>query len=245
MLNKTANGVFVGDLTVFNFDGDAQAFEVREVLADGIDRDPPALWRPYTSALIGACSTSTSSQRASSSSATIIGNAVLMPWPISGLFETMRAYYKGDQRVELTDRAREYLESNGDINFAENFCEPIVDEIAFAGAELFDETKDIMDRTIDAARARIDSSNAGIVEGDQLLRGYLVQTMLDVALRGRGRDFNDVVIPGFEFFVVEDTLGKFGDRVENLTGWYDHSSSENAAPAKLPINVQSLVGNLD
>ncbi len=68
-----------------------------------------------------------------------------------------------------------------------------------------------------------------------------VVTMLDVALRGRGNNFGDVVIPGFDFFVVEDTLGKFGDRVENLTGFYNASGRETPEPGKLPIRVQHLV----
>lgn len=59
--------------------------------------------------------------------------------------------------------------------------------------------------------------------------GRRIVTMLDVALRGFGNHWNDVVIPGFDYIVVENTLGKFGDRVETLT--------------QLPINVQSLVGH--
>jgi len=51
--------------------------------------------------------------------------------------------------------------------------------------------------------------------------------MLDVALRGIGDAWNDVVIPGFDYCVVENTLGKFDTRVETLT--------------KVPINVQELV----
>jgi hypothetical protein len=58
--------------------------------------------------------------------------------------------------------------------------------------------------------------------------GERIVTMLDVALRGIGDRWNDVVIPGFDFCVVENTLGKYGTRVENLT--------------KVPINVQELVG---
>ena len=68
-----------------------------------------------------------------------------------------------------------------------------------------------------------------------------VVTMLDVALRGRGSDYNDVAIPGFDFFVVEDTLGKFGDRVENLAGFYNANSEEKVEPGKLPIRVQDLI----
>src|SRR3954447_21845197 len=58
--------------------------------------------------------------------------------------------------------------------------------------------------------------------------GNRIVTMLDVALRGIGDRWNDVVIPGFDFCVVENTLGKYGERVETLT--------------KLPIHVQTLVG---
>ena len=59
--------------------------------------------------------------------------------------------------------------------------------------------------------------------------GHQIVTMLDVALRGIGDRWNDVVIPGFDFCVVENTLGKYGTRVETLT--------------KVPIHVQELVGS--
>jgi len=58
--------------------------------------------------------------------------------------------------------------------------------------------------------------------------GSQIVTMLDVALRGIGDRWNDVVIPGFDFCVVENTLGKYQTRVETLT--------------KLPIHAQDLVG---
>jgi Xaa-Pro aminopeptidase len=58
--------------------------------------------------------------------------------------------------------------------------------------------------------------------------GNRIVTMLDVALRGIGDRWNDVVIPGFDFCVVENTLGKYGERVETLT--------------KVPIHAQNLVG---
>jgi Xaa-Pro aminopeptidase len=58
--------------------------------------------------------------------------------------------------------------------------------------------------------------------------GNQIVTMLDVALRGIGDRWNDVVIPGFDYCVVENTLGKYGARVETLT--------------KLPIHAQELVG---
>jgi len=57
--------------------------------------------------------------------------------------------------------------------------------------------------------------------------GRQIVTMLDVALRGIGNYWDDVVIPGFDFCVVENTLGKYGTRVERLT--------------RLPIDVQDLV----
>jgi len=58
--------------------------------------------------------------------------------------------------------------------------------------------------------------------------GNRIVTMLDVALRGIGDRWNDVVIPGFDFCVVENTLGKYGTRVETLT--------------RFPIHAQELVG---
>lgn len=58
--------------------------------------------------------------------------------------------------------------------------------------------------------------------------GHRIVTMLDVALRGIGDHWNDVVTPGFDYCVVENTLGKYGTRVETLT--------------KVPIHAQELVG---
>jgi hypothetical protein len=52
--------------------------------------------------------------------------------------------------------------------------------------------------------------------------------MLDVALRGIGDTWNAVIIPGFDYIVVENTLGKFGTRVECFN--------------ELPPRVQHLVG---
>lgn len=57
-----------------------------------------------------------------------------------------------------------------------------------------------------------------------------IVTMLDVALRGIGSFWNDVIIPGFDYIVIEDTLGKYKTEVKVLT--------------QLPLNVQSLVGNI-
>jgi Xaa-Pro aminopeptidase len=58
--------------------------------------------------------------------------------------------------------------------------------------------------------------------------GRQIVTMLDVALRGIGNMWNDVVLPGVDFVVVENTLGKFGPRVEELN--------------RVPRSVQALVG---
>jgi Xaa-Pro aminopeptidase len=57
--------------------------------------------------------------------------------------------------------------------------------------------------------------------------GEQIVTMLDVALRGIGNHWNDVILP-VDFVVVENTLGKFGPRVEEFN--------------RLPRNVQGLVG---
>jgi Xaa-Pro aminopeptidase len=60
--------------------------------------------------------------------------------------------------------------------------------------------------------------------------GNRIVTMLDVAVRGVGNYWNDVVIPGLDFIVVEKTLGKSGRKVEVLN--------------QLPVNVQHLVGRV-
>ena len=58
--------------------------------------------------------------------------------------------------------------------------------------------------------------------------GCQIVTMLDVALRGIGDHWDDVIIPGLDYCVVENTLGKYGRRVDRLTG--------------LPVHAQELVG---
>jgi Xaa-Pro aminopeptidase len=58
--------------------------------------------------------------------------------------------------------------------------------------------------------------------------GRQIVTMLDVALRGIGNRWDDVILPGLDFVVVENTLGKFGTRVEEFN--------------QVPRRVQSLVG---
>ena len=55
-----------------------------------------------------------------------------------------------------------------------------------------------------------------------------VVTMLDVAIRGIGDRWHDVVLP-VDFVVIENTLGKFGRKVVQFN--------------KLPNDCQKLVGN--
>jgi hypothetical protein len=103
------------------------------------------------------------------------------------------------------------------------------------------EVTERISRRVDLARQKpyTGTHNAGYTEcqefygaitldSDEPL-GHQIVTMLDVALRGVGNRWNDVVLPGFDFVVVESTLGKFGPRVEVLND--------------LPINVQKMVGN--
>ncbi len=76
-----------------------------------------------------------------------------------------------------------------------------------------------------------------------------VVTMLDVALRGRGsrwlgEEFEQV-ISGFNYWVVEDTLGKFSDKTINLTGQLQADGQIVKGFGKIPTNVQALIGNVD
>jgi len=59
--------------------------------------------------------------------------------------------------------------------------------------------------------------------------GNQIVMMLDVAARGFGSTWNDVIIPEFDYILVEKTLGKYGPKVEVLNN--------------LPIRVQHLVGS--
>ena len=58
--------------------------------------------------------------------------------------------------------------------------------------------------------------------------GNQIVTMLDVAVRGFGSRWDDIVIPGFDYALVEKTLGKYGNEVKVLN--------------KLPVNLQHFVG---
>ena len=58
--------------------------------------------------------------------------------------------------------------------------------------------------------------------------GSQIVTMLDVAVRGFGNHWNDIVIPGLDYVLVEKTLGKYGRDVKVLNN--------------LPISVQQFVG---
>jgi len=107
-------------------------------------------------------------------------------------------------------------------------------------AERSDEVSRRIGRSIDLARQKpyTGTHNAGYTECQEFFGaitldsheplGRQIVTMLDVALRGIADQWNDVVIPGFDYCVVENTLGKYGTRVETLT--------------KIPIRVQELVG---
>jgi Xaa-Pro aminopeptidase len=59
--------------------------------------------------------------------------------------------------------------------------------------------------------------------------GNQIVTMLDVAIRGIADHWQDVILPDLDYLVIENTLGKFGERVENFNS--------------LPLNVQSLIGS--
>ncbi len=58
--------------------------------------------------------------------------------------------------------------------------------------------------------------------------GKNIIMMLDVAVRGIGNRWDDVVIPGLDFIVIENTLAKKGKKAETLN--------------RLPLYVQDLVG---
>lgn len=58
--------------------------------------------------------------------------------------------------------------------------------------------------------------------------GKQIVTMLDVAVRGSGNTWNDVIIPGLDYIVAEKTLGKYGNKVRVLNN--------------LPVNLQNYVG---
>ncbi|HEB32011.1 MAG TPA: M24 family metallopeptidase [Spirochaetes bacterium] len=58
--------------------------------------------------------------------------------------------------------------------------------------------------------------------------GNQIVNMMDVAIRGVGNYWDDVLIPGLDYVVIEKTLGKYGKDVKVLNN--------------LPINVQHLTG---
>ncbi len=58
--------------------------------------------------------------------------------------------------------------------------------------------------------------------------GSQIVMMLDVAIRGFGNHWHEVIIPGLDYVLVEKTPGKSGPQVEVMN--------------QLPINLQHLVG---
>jgi hypothetical protein len=86
------------------------------------------------------------------------------------------------------------------------------------------------------------------LESEEPLDSQVV-TMLDVALRGRGSRWLgaefEPLIPGFDYWVVEDTLGKYGQFVKNLTGELQADGQTVPGIGKIPVNVQGLLGNVD
>jgi len=58
--------------------------------------------------------------------------------------------------------------------------------------------------------------------------GSQIVTMLDVAIRGFGNHWDEVIIPGLDYVLVEKTLGKSGRDVEVMN--------------RLPVNLQHFVG---
>lgn len=105
-----------------------------------------------------------------------------------------------------------------------------------------DEVEKLIGKKIDLAKQKpyTGTHNAGYTECQEFYGaitlnsneplGNRIVTMLDVAIRGVGSKWDDIIIPGLDYLVVEKTLGKFGPEVEVLT--------------KLPINVQHLVGKV-
>ena len=92
---------------------------------------------------------------------------------------------------------------------------------------------------LDAQKPYTGTHNAGYTECQEFFGaitldsteplGNQIITMLDVAVRGIGDHWDDIILPDLDYIVIENTLGKFGKQVEN----FNH----------LPLNVQSLVGN--
>jgi hypothetical protein len=138
-----------------------------------------------------------------------------------------KAYVVGDDwyRKVSTERLPARLQEEALVNYF---------------AERSDEISRKIGKPIDLARQKpyTGTHNSGYTECQEFFGaitldshdplGRQIVTMLDVALRGVGDQWNDIVIPGFDYCVVENTLGKFDTRVETLT--------------KVPTNVQELVG---
>jgi len=63
---------------------------------------------------------------------------------------------------------------------------------------------------------------------DKELRIGYDEYMMDMAVRGIGNNWNDIVIPGLDYLVVERTMGKYGNEAMVLN--------------ELPESVQHFVG---
>ncbi len=102
-----------------------------------------------------------------------------------------------------------------------------------------DEVKALVGKGIDLASLKpyTGTHNSGYTECQEFFGaitldsheplGRRIVTMLDVALRGIGDHWNDVILPGFDYCVVENTLAKDGPNVNLLT--------------RVPVHAQELV----
>lgn len=70
-----------------------------------------------------------------------------------------------------------------------------------------------------------------LIEDANIIADAMIRSMLDVAIRGISDYWDDVVIPGMDFVVIENTCGKYGTELHELNA--------------IPHSVQSLVGNVD
>ena len=105
-----------------------------------------------------------------------------------------------------------------------------------------DEVSKRIGKDIDLARQKpyTGTHNAGYTECQEFYGaitlnseeplGNQIVTMLDVAVRGVGNMWDDIVIPRLDYVLVEKTLGKYGNKVKTLN--------------KLPINLQKYVGKV-
>jgi len=95
--------------------------------------------------------------------------------PIAGC-----SHFESHKHIDLKPFAEQMIEVAGNIQYGLAESQPIIDEVAYAAGELFEDTKLALDAAIHEIRSGIDADNAGVKEANRQLKQMQIATVLNV-----------------------------------------------------------------